>query len=149
MGAGKQTVIVRRATVRELIDLRHRVLRAGLHVETAHFEGDDEPDAVHLAAEWDGRVVGCCTLIRRPFEGRDGWQLRGMAVEPELQRLGIGAALLAEVDRFMRTQPPDLLLWCNARVPASGFYERLGWRIVSEVFDISTAGPHVKMIRRD
>jgi len=40
------------------------------------------------------------------------------------------------------------LLWCNARVPAVGFYESLGWRVVSERFEIPTAGPHVKMVRR-
>lgn len=138
---------VRSANVEELIDLRHRVLRAGLPVATAHFDGDHEPDAVHLVAESNGRIVGCCTLIRRPYDGRDGWQLRGMAVEPEFQRSGVGRALLAEVDRFMGTQPEALVLWCNARVPASGFYLRFGWDIVSKVFDISTAGPHVSMIR--
>jgi GNAT superfamily N-acetyltransferase len=140
-------VFVRRAAVEELIELRHRVLRAGLPVETAHFEGDHEPDALHFAAELRGRIVGCCTLIRRPYEGRPGWQLRGMAVEPELQRSGIGAALLAEVDRFMQSQPPELVLWCNARVPASRFYLKHGWECVGEVFEIWTAGPHVRMIR--
>jgi len=144
---GQPAVVVRRADVEELIDLRHRVLRAGLPVETAHFDGDHEPDTVHLAAEMDGRIVGCCTLIRRAYEGRPGWQLRGMAVEPDVQRVGVGRELLAEVDRFMQSQPPELVLWCNARVPASGFYLRMGWQAVSNVFEIFTAGPHVRMIR--
>jgi GNAT superfamily N-acetyltransferase len=135
------SLLVRVAPVSQTIDLRHRVLRAGLAVETAHFDGDDEPDAIHLVAELDGRVVGCCTLIRRPFEGAAGWQLRGMAVEPGLQRRGIGAALLARAHALRGGEG----LWCNARVPASGFYRSHGWEDVGDVFDIPTAGPHVRM----
>ena len=40
------------------------------------------------------------------------------------------------------------LLWCNARVPAMGFYQKLAWQVVSDEFHIPTAGPHVKMVRR-
>jgi hypothetical protein len=42
------------------------------------------------------------------------------------------------------------LLWCNARrtIPAAGFYQKQGWTIVSDIFEIPTAGPHVKMSKR-
>jgi len=32
--------------------------------------------------------------------------------------------------------------WCNARVPAVPFYAAMGWTVVSDVFDVPTAGPH-------
>jgi hypothetical protein len=41
-----------------------------------------------------------------------------------------------------------LLLWCNARVPAVPFYREMGWAVVSEPFEIPTAGPHVRMVKR-
>jgi hypothetical protein len=42
---------------------------------------------------------------------------------------------------------PVRQLWCNARVPAANFYRKLGWQVVSEVFEIPTAGPHVRMTK--
>ena len=36
-------------------------------------------------------------------------------------------------------------MWCNARTPAVGFYQRHGWVVASEEFEVKTAGPHFKM----
>jgi predicted GNAT family N-acyltransferase len=38
-------------------------------------------------------------------------------------------------------------LWCNARTPAVGFYERHGWTTVGEEFDVPPIGPHYRMVR--
>jgi GNAT superfamily N-acetyltransferase len=70
-----------------------------------------------------------------------------MAVADDYRNKGVGRLLLEEVDRGV-SQSPVRLLWCNARVPASGFYQKHGWLVVSEVFEIPTAGPHVRMIKR-
>jgi GNAT superfamily N-acetyltransferase len=144
---------LRRMTVRpvpvdDVIDLRHRVLRAGLPREAASFPGDDEPTAVHFAAIEGSTVVGCVTLIHRPHDGAPAWQLRGMAVAPERRGGGVGSALLAAVDAHVGASDFSRQLWCNARVPAVGFYARHGWRAVNDVFDIPTAGPHRAMVKR-
>jgi len=138
---------IRPAAAREVIDLRHAVLRSGLPRETAIFAGDELSSTRHLVAELEGRIVGCVTLLRNDWNNEPAWQLRGMAVEPGLQGSGIGARLLAEAEQSILGSPTQLL-WCNARVPASDFYKRHGWSVVSQVFDIPTAGPHVKMLKR-
>lgn len=121
--------------------LRHEVLRPGLPPDTAVFEGDDEPTTLHWAAWADGQVIGCVTVVRRDSpEGRP-WQLRGMATAAAWRGRGVGAALLRAVHRRMTGQP----LWCNARREAVGFYQRHGWRCVSEEFDVPTVGPHRRM----
>ena len=74
-------------------------------------------------------------------------QLRGMAVDPAYQRSGIGQKLLDEVDRIAAEKGAEIL-WANARKPAAGFYQKHGWMIASEEFEIPTAGPHFKMVRR-
>lgn len=126
--------------------LRHAVLRTGMPADTAIFEGDDEPATLHLAAIADGLIVGCVSVMRRTMPDAHAaasqWQLRGMATAPAWRGRGVGAALLREVHRRMA----DQRLWCNARVPAIGFYERHGWTCVSDVFDVPTAGPHRRMI---
>ncbi len=130
-----------------ILDLRHRILRAGLPSETARFEGDEAPSTVHFCATLgDGRVVGCVSLMRCGIDGADAWQLRGMAVEPDMQRAGVGRLLLREAEAHAKKAGPPHL-WCNARVSAANFYERHGWVTVSKPFDIPNAGPHVRMTR--
>jgi GNAT superfamily N-acetyltransferase len=144
-------VRIRRADAAEVIDLRHAVLRAGLPRETAIFPGDNDPSARHFVAVAadDGRVVGTLTLHLNRWGDAPAWQLRGMAIDPGLQARGIGAQLLhAAEESIAADSPPTLQLWCNARVPARRFYEQHGWRVASDEFDVPTAGPHVKMIKR-
>ena len=105
--------------------------------------------ARHFVAQTtDGRIVGTLTLHLNSWESQPAWQLRGMAVDPALQGAGIGAQLLLAAEQSVRDDSPTGLLWCNARVPAVRFYEKNGWTVVSEQFEVPTAGPHVKMIKR-
>jgi GNAT superfamily N-acetyltransferase len=140
---------VRRARPEEVIDLRHVILRAGLPRETAIFAGDDAPGTVHVVAVEDDAVVGCATMLKNIWQGEPAWQVRGMAVSPGFQRRGVGGLMLAELQRFAAEHPDGVrLMWCNARSPAVGFYERQGWTVASDEFVIETAGPHFKMTRR-
>jgi GNAT superfamily N-acetyltransferase len=136
-----------RAPAERLIDLRHRVLRAGLARESAIFEGDDLPTTVHIAALDGGRVIGCATVLTNSFNGERACQLRGMAVEPDAQGRGVGRKLLEEVERIARERCVTLL-WANCRLPAVPFYRRHGWVDASDEFEIPTAGPHIRMTRR-
>jgi predicted GNAT family N-acyltransferase len=36
-------------------------------------------------------------------------------------------------------------VWCNARTPARAFYERAGFRTVSDEFELPEIGPHYVM----
>jgi predicted GNAT family N-acyltransferase len=139
---------IRPARADDVIDLRHAVLREGLARETAIFPGDDDPAARHfIAVAADDTIVACVTLHPSTCDGQPAWQLRGMAVAPQLRGSGIGARLLRAVEQSVAADEPRRILWCNARVPARAFYERHGWRAVSEIFHVPTAGPHVRMVR--
>ena len=147
------SITIRRAVWEEIVDLRHLVLRGGLPKEEAIFPGDEFPTSRHYAAfipQTSGhRTVGCATLHLSKWEGEAAYQLRGMATAPEARRMGLGRALLrlAEQEILADASLPRLL-WCNARVPALAFYREMGWTVVSEQFEIPTAGPHVRMVRR-
>ena len=69
-----------------------------------------------------------------------------MAVAEGLRAQGVGKALIEFLEADLR-ESKVRQLWCNVRVPAAKFYEKMGWEIVSEVFEIPTAGPHVRMTR--
>ena len=158
--AGEDPVHVRPASAAEIIDLRHAVLRPGFPREAAVFEVDRRADTHHFAAvDAHGRVVGCVTLSPRESGGDldrhnndvgagGSLQLRAMAVDERLRGAGVGRRLLEKVDQHVRALPPPTpLLWCNARIVAIPFYQRCGWTVVSEVFEIPPIGPHVRMTR--
>jgi GNAT superfamily N-acetyltransferase len=139
--------MIRRVDLEQIIDLRHAILRAGLPRETAIFEGDDGAQARHYGAFEHDRLIGCVTLHPSTWEDSPAWQLRGMAVVEGRQKRGIGRRLIDFLEADL-SDSPIRQLWCNARVPAAAFYEKLGWSVVSDPFEIPTAGPHVKMAKR-
>jgi GNAT superfamily N-acetyltransferase len=140
-------VAIEPVRLEEILDLRWRVLRAGLPREAAMFAGDESAAALHVAALRGQKVVGCVTLHASQWEGAAAWQLRGMAVAEEWRGNGIGRRLLQGIDALLARSGQTLRLWCNAREEAVGFYGRMGWRVVSQRFVIETAGPHFKMTR--
>ena len=141
-------VTFRQADLAEVIDLRHQILRQGLPRETAVFDGDAAVNSRHFAAVApDGRVVGCATVHASQWEDQPAWQLRGMATSPDYRGRGLGRGLMTLIESTLKGASPVRMMWCNARTPAVGFYQRLGWRVVSDVFEIPTAGPHVKMVK--
>jgi len=140
--------IVDGATTREL---RRAVLRPGWPVGSP-MHGDDNPDAVHLAAfDEDERVVGSVLVLPHPYPLRPelpgGWQLRGMATDPELQGQGIGGRLVAAALDEIR-QRNGALVWCDARTSALGFYARHGFVAEGAEFLHAESGiPHFRMWR--
>jgi GNAT superfamily N-acetyltransferase len=143
-----------RVAVEKILPLRHGILRAGLPPESARFDGDEAETTQHWAAfsiPADGReeeVVGCLSLMFNSFKAEQAWQIRGMAVAEAHQGRGLGRDLLRRAEEAAAAQGNAGWLWCNARTPAAGFYQKEGWTVLSEVFEIPTAGPHVKMSKR-
>lgn len=141
-------MLVRRAALAEILPLRHAELRPGLPRATACFDGDDEPTTLHVGA-FDGTdCIGCASWMCRRWQGEPAWQLRGMATRADRVRRGVGRAMLEAGERLLREVDDVRLAWCNARLAAVPFYERLGWQVVSDVFDVPTVGPHRVMTRR-
>jgi GNAT superfamily N-acetyltransferase len=144
--AGRR-VLLRRASLDEILALRHGVLRPGLPPESALFEGDEEAATRHFGAFDDGGAIGCLSFVRRA-RGGPAHQLRGMATAAAARGTGVGRALLGFADEALVAETGIRGLWCNARVESIGFYERVGWVVVSEVFEVPGVGPHRVMERR-
>jgi predicted GNAT family N-acyltransferase len=141
------TVEVRQISAAETVPLRHAVLRPGRSVETALFAGDDLPSTTHFGAFRNGQLLCVASLYEAEFPEEPSVaaiQLRGMATADDVQRTGLGRALVLGCVAFAREKGARLL-WCNARVYASGFYSKLGFEIVGKEFDIPDVGPHFRM----
>lgn len=134
-----------------VLPVRMRVLRAGTPSDDPHFEGDDDPTTVHLAAVADGEVVAVSTWLERPWPvepERRAVQLRGMAVDASMQGTGIGGALLgAGVQQAFGAGAE--IVWANARDTALPFYLRHGFEVDGEGFrTLDTDLPHHRIVRR-
>ncbi|SDN60652.1 Predicted N-acyltransferase, GNAT family [Klenkia soli] len=140
------TVRIERVAARDTYELRSRVLRQGRPVQIT---GDDAPSTVHLAALTDeGQVVGVVRFHPQVCQWRDteyAWQLRGMATDPEVRGLGAGRALVAEGLVQISRAGADLV-WCDAREAAVGFYERIGFTVVTQPYDLPPVGAHLGMV---
>jgi GNAT superfamily N-acetyltransferase len=130
--------------------LRQRILRPHQTVDELVFERDDADDSLHVGAFVTGRLAAIASVMRD--EGTDApgsraWRVRGMATVEDLRGRGLGRAVLERCLEHADAQGAAIV-WCNARTGAVGFYERLGFEVASEPFDVPAIGPHVRMIRR-
>jgi len=138
--------------------LRRALLRPGQPEHELVYPGDDHRDSLHLGAFTPaGDLVGIASYYRhaapelyRPahpaLAGENAWQLRGMATVPEVRGEGVGARLLLRGFEYAISRGGDVF-WCNARLTAQGFYERLGLTPYGEVFDPPGLGKHIWMWR--
>jgi predicted GNAT family N-acyltransferase len=139
---------VRQVSAREVLPLRHSVLRPGRPPKTAVFAGDELPTTTHWAAfAADGRIGAVASMFETPEPGttQPACQLRGMASDPALRGQGYGAAVLKGCLEWARATHPGKVVWCNARTSALGFYRAHGFETVGKEFEIKDVGPHFVM----
>ena len=145
--------------------LRHRVLwpHKPSH-EACVLPVDDDPGAVHLGAwkheevSWGirvpglpGSLVGACSLFQQhcdrvnvPWQEGDDLRLRVMGTLPEARGMGAGAALVRAAAEEALRQGRSMV-WCDAREVAFGFYERMGFVFLNDMYHIPDIGPHRTM----
>lgn len=144
----REPVVVRPIPAAATAALRAEVLRPGRPSHESVYAGDDDPATVHFGAFVADSVVGIASLYEEDRGGGPlgGWRLRGMATAPSVRGRGVGAALLvAAVEHALAHGGSEV--WCNARRVAVGFYQRAGFTVVSEEFEIPGIGAHVVMRR--
>ena len=125
--------------------LRHKVLRPHLPLEASCYPSDNDLGAIHFTLKKDDMILSIASFYYESLEAmpnKNAYRLRGMATEPTKQRKGFGATVLHGAMDYLKTETDAEILWCNARVAAFGFYEKMGFTILGKVFDIPNLGPH-------
>jgi GNAT superfamily N-acetyltransferase len=144
------TITVRPVDPAAALPLRRRVLRPHQTVAELAAEDRTHADLVYFAAFDDDRVVAIASVCREapPWagDGEPGWRLRGMATDEGDRGRGFGAAALRAVIEYVAAHGGDAL-WCSARLPAVGFYERARFRTRGESWVDPVLGPHIMMER--
>lgn len=107
--------------------LRRDVLYPGEYMHNMEMEEDNH--GYHFGAFEDNKLVGVVSLFQK---GTD-WQFRKLAVVADGQGKGIGTEILADVTAFVAREN-GTRLWCNARLSATGFYEKMGYTKIGNEF---------------
>jgi len=133
----------------EVLPLRSKVLRNGKPLADCVFQGDTDESTLHLGISVNEELVGIATFMKQDKSGfkGSGYQLRGMATDPDFQGKGYGNQLLNAVIVYFRKEGIDYL-WCNARKVAYKFYLSLGFEFISEEFELQEIGSHREMYLR-
>ncbi|HET8839322.1 MAG TPA: GNAT family N-acetyltransferase [Flavobacteriaceae bacterium] len=146
----KKEVELRPISFQLALPIRQQVLRQGKSIEACFFSGDKAHSTFHLGAFEKEKLIGIVSLMQNRNEGfseENQMQLRGMAVLPEYRNRNIAKKLLHESERKLK-ENKSFFLWCNARENAIGFYEKHGFKIFGDKFEIPEIGPHYGMYKQ-
>lgn len=125
----------------EAVALRYEVLRKPLGLEFLPEQLAAEWSDIHLAAvDTAGKMVAI--LMLTPVNDQEV-KMRQVAVAPEQQGRGLGAALVAQSEEIARSMNFNRMT-LHARETAVPFYLRLGYEKVGDLFE-EVSIPHFKM----
>ena len=98
--------------------------------EITDMELSEDWDGMHFGLYYQYELTGAVSLF---IDGTTA-QFRKMAVLPNDQGKGFGLQLLQYLVDYCKSQGIENL-WCNARVSAIGFYQKLGFATVGETYE--------------
>jgi GNAT superfamily N-acetyltransferase len=112
-------------------ELTHRLRRDVLYPGQKLFEMEleEDRDGIHFGAFKDNKLVAVVSL----FQKGDDFQFRKLAVDPEVQKIGVGTALLNYINDYA-TINGGKRIWCNARSTAIGFYLKARFKLKGQQF---------------
>lgn len=128
--------------------LRWEILRAPWHQPEGSEVDDMEDQCVHLMAidnnsESRAVVIG---VARLQYNSATEAQIRYMAVDPENQKKGIGREMIKVMEKFARNASCKTII-LDAREPAVGFYQKLGYKVAEKSYLLFDEIQHYRMIK--
>lgn len=139
---------VRIISSEETRPLRFKVLwQHKANEESCVIDIDNSSGAIHVGAFEGENLISVASLFPMTNDALDykrQYRLRAMASDPEFRGKGAGREVVLFAIDLLRSQGYDIL-WCDARKIALGFYEKLGFAILSGWYDVPEIGPHKLM----
>lgn len=136
---------VKRIEPEQAYDLRLRVLWPHKErIENCVIDIDNREDAIHLGTFDGERIVAIGSLFKSDtpkIQHKEKYRLRAMASDPEYRGRGAGEMLVRKAIEILRSKNMDVL-WCDARLTAIGFYEKIGFNVIDEIYEVPIIGPH-------
>lgn len=146
----KKTVImkIKQLETKDIQKLRYDVLwphkasKDECVIDADSFEG-----TFHIGAIKNDEVVGTSTFImdiNDKFNNNTQYRLRAMATSTKVRGEGAGKQIIEFAIEKLKQKNIELL-WCDARLEATGFYEKLGFITLGDIYNVPHIGPHKLM----
>lgn len=126
-----------------VFELRENILRKPIGLSLHDEDLSNEINDHILIAEVGKEIIACLILSPKPG---NTVQLRQMAVAEAWQGKNIGKQLVAYAEQFAWDNGYYRII-LHARIVAQGFYEKLGYHPVGEIFT-EVGIPHIEMEKR-
>jgi len=123
--------------------LRWKLLRAPWNQPQGSEVDAIEGESLHFMAVEENETVG---VARLQFNSESEAQVRYMAVSSSHERRGIGRDLMTTMETHARTYGCKLIV-LDAREPAVGFYQKLGYNIDKKSYLLFDEIQHFRMIK--
>ena len=114
----------------QALKLRDKILRKPLGLQFTEAELKKDEYDIHYGLFDDGKIVACLTLTGTE-NGR--MKMRQVAVDDNTQDKGFGSQLSLAAEKHA-AENGFTVMFCHARKAASGFYLKLGYKIVGDEF---------------
>ena len=108
---------------------------------------DKEKGTFHVGVFKEGEVVSIGTFLvqkNEKFDKEKQYRLRAMATSPKVRGEGFGQKVIDFAVKELQKRNEEVL-WCDARKVALGFYEKMGFTIIGDYYDVPKIGPHKLM----
>lgn len=142
--------MIKQISYKETYPVRQIVLRPNRPLETCFFDGDELESTIHFGGFVNNELVGIISLFKNdnPLfdEEENQYQIRGMAVLDYFRKYGLGKKLVEYSEDYLK-QNNISIIWFNARESAVGFYQKSGYEIIGNAFDIPDVGVHYVMYK--
>jgi len=142
-------ITIESVRLEDIIAIRHAVLRQGQPRSSCYYPEDSYKHTIHFAAINKGEIIGCASLYKEShpdFKLKQSWRIRGMAVLEGFQGQAIGSQLLTACVNHGIAHKADVV-WCNARINAVEFYQKEGFKVIGDEFEIPEIGSHFLMAK--
>ena len=126
--------------VYEILRVRSQIFIVEMGMHCLDADGDAYP-ARHFFLEEEGRIVA---YLRAFYADEAKHEVRIGRVLSVTHGIGLGADVMRRALADIRVTMPCERLWLDSQTYAAGFYEKLGFRTVSDEF-IEAGVPHVRM----
>ena len=134
----------------DLLNLRSKILRNNLDPNLCRFPGDTEINSFHIGAFNRNTLVGGVSVMKNECKKKklpNCFQLRGLFVDKEFQKNGIGKTIVNFVENRLRVSGVNYL-WMNARESAVLFYLKLNYTNSKISYLINEIGLHYLMYKK-
>ncbi len=139
---------IKKLDISDIKPLRHKVLwQHKLSADECVIDADFESTTFHIGAIKNDEVVGTSTFIadiNKAFATSNQYRLRAMATSTRVRGQGIGKQMIEEGIKRLKQMNVELL-WCDARLKATGFYKKMKFKVLGDIYNIPEIGPHQLM----